>query len=274
MNISGSARHQQLRYALVLIRQLVITDFKVKYQSSVLGYVWSLLRPLFLFSIMYVFFGIFIGTGSGIPHYSAYLLLGIVLWNFFSEVTLMGVSAVVGQSSMLRKLYFPKYVIILAVAVTATINLLLNLVVVGVFMLAGGADLRAESLLAIPMIIELGILAVGLSFLLSALYVKFHDTGYVWEIILQAGFYATPIIYPLRVVYDKSHLVSQLLVSNPVAQVIQDCRFLLITRQTMTTGDLFVTSWARLIPVAITVLFAAGSVWYFKRQAPNFAEMV
>lgn len=267
---------RQIRYSTLLVRELVVTDFKVKYQSSILGYLWSLLRPLFMFSILYVFFGVFVGTGTGIPHYPAYLLLGIVLWNFFAEVTSMSVMAVVGQSSMLRKLHFPKYVIIVAVAVTATINLLLNLLVVGIFMAVGGAQLRPESLLAIPMIAELGLLGIGLAFLLSALYVRFHDAGYIWEIILQAGFYATPIIYPMSFVTAKSHLVAQILLSNPIAQVIQDCRYLLITTQTVTTGhtDVFSTSWARLIPIVITVVIAIGSVWYFKRQAPNFAEMV
>lgn len=263
-------------YAVRLIRELVITDFKVKYQSSILGYLWSLLRPLFLFSILYVFFGTFVGAGGDVPHYASYLLLGIVLWNFFGEVTMQGVSAVVGQSSMLRKLQFPKYVIVLAVAVSATINLLINLVIVGIFMLVGGAEVRLESLLVIPLIAELGLLAIGLAFFLSALYVKFHDTSYIWEIILQAGFYVTPIIYPLTFVTKKSPLVAQILISNPIAQVIQDCRYLLITTQTKTTGSqhMFATSSARLIPVAITVAIAAASILYFKRQAPDFAEMV
>jgi len=258
----------------VLIRELVATDFRMKYQSSVLGYVWSLLRPFFMFAIMYAFFGIFLGTGNGIPHYSSYLLLGILLWNFFAEVTGQGVQSVVAQASMLRKIHFPKYVIVLSVSVTALINLAISFIVLGVFMVTLGADVRWASFLVILLVAELALLAIGMSFFLSALYVKFRDASYIWEIALQAGFYVTPVFYVMSFVQAKSLFVAAVLMSNPIAQVIQDARYLMITKQTTVTEDVFSTGWYRLVPIATDLVVAALSIWYFKRQAPLFAEAV
>jgi ABC-2 type transport system permease protein len=255
-----------------LTRELVATDFRIKYQSSFLGYAWSLLRPLFMFVIMYTFFGIFIGAGSGIPNYSSYLLLGILMWNFFAEVTSMSVGSVVGQSGMLRKLYFPKYVIIVAVTVTALINLILNSVVLGVLMAILGSDIRWSSLLVIPLVLELAVFSMGCAFLLSALYVRFRDMSYIWDIFLQAGIYVTPVFYALSFVSDKSLAFAACMSMNPITQVIQDARYLLITPQSITLNNLVSTGWYRAVPIAFVVVFAGLSAWYFKRRAPYFAE--
>jgi ABC-2 type transport system permease protein len=126
---------QRYRYSVILLKQLVKTDFKLRYQGSVLGYAWSLLRPLFLFIILYIVFGVFLKAKGDIPHYPVYLLLGIVLWNYFAEVTSGGVTAIVGRGDLLRKINFPKYVIILAGSFSAFINLLINFGVIGVFMI-------------------------------------------------------------------------------------------------------------------------------------------
>jgi ABC-2 type transport system permease protein len=96
----------------ILLRELVVTDFKLRYQGSVLGYAWSLLKPLFLFAIMYVVFGVIVKLGS-IEHYSVYLLLGIVLWTFFSEATSQGMSSITSRGDIIRKINFPKYIIVL-----------------------------------------------------------------------------------------------------------------------------------------------------------------
>ena len=269
-----AAFSRQYGYAVVLTRELVAAEFRMKYQSSVLGYVWSLLRPLFMFGILYIFFGIFIGTGAELPNYASYLLLGILLWNFFAEVTGGGVAAVVNQAAMLRKLYFPKYVVVLAVVVIAFINLLINSVVLGVLMLILGCELRWSSFLVIPLVIELAIFATGVAFLLSTLYVRFRDTGYVWDIVLQAGFYVTPIFYSLSFVRGKSPYTAALLSLNPMAQIIQDARYLTITTHTTTLDELTRSGLMRLIPIVFVLVFTVWATWLFKRRAPSFAEEV
>src|SRR5258707_12230224 len=102
-------RHIRERYgySIILLRQLVKTDFKLRYQGSLLGYAWSLLKPLMMFAILYVVFTVFLPVGKGVPHYPVYLLLGIVMWNYFNEVTTGSVDAIVGKSELLRKINFP-----------------------------------------------------------------------------------------------------------------------------------------------------------------------
>lgn len=263
---------QRYRYSVILLQELVRTDFKLRYQGSILGYLWSLLRPLFLFVILYFVFVHFFKIGANTPHFAIYLLLGIILWNYFVEVTNGSVGAIVGKGDLLRKLNFPKYIIILASSVSAFINLLLNLIVVFVFMLFDHVDLTANALLFIPIIIELFVFSIGVAFFLSALFVKFRDISYIWEVILQGAFYATPILYPLSLVPDK---VLNFLMLNPMAQLIQDARYVLVTQEAAVMADVYggkIYMW--LIPITIVIAMALCGGMYFRSQSKNFAEDV
>ena len=257
----------------VLLFELVVTDFKLRYQGSVLGYAWSLLKPLFLFAIMYVVFGMLVKIGS-IEHYGVYLLLGIVLWNFFSEATSQGMASIINRGDLLRKINFPKYILILSATISALINLALNLLIVGVFMVINGVQISASILLFPLYVIEIYIFALGLAALLSAANVKYRDIGHVWEIILQAAFYATPLIYPLSLVLEKSTLAAQVLLMNPMAQAIQDARYSLITHKTETISSIFSTGWYTLIPLTIVVVVFIWGVLYFKKHSKYFAENI
>lgn len=265
---------QRYSYSLILLRELVITDFKLRYQASALGYLWSVLKPLFLFVILYVVFGLLIGATGGVPHYPVYLLLGILLWNYFSEVTNIGATSIVAKGDLLRKLNFPKYIIVASGSVSAFINLIINFFVLAGFMFFNGVTLRIDSLLLIPLLLELFLLSIGIAFLLSALYVKLRDINYIWEILMQAAFYATPIIYAINLVVDKSMTAAQLLLLNPVAQIIQDARYVLITDQTLSFEDIYGSGWYRLIPVGITVIIILFSAYYFRKRSPYFAEEI
>lgn len=260
------------RYSLILLKQLVKTDFKLRYQGSVLGYLWSLLRPLALFTVLYVVFVYFIQLGSAVPFYASYLLLGIVFWNFFTEMTSGTISSIVDRGDILRKINFPKYVIIIAGSVSALINLAFNAIVLLFFMFLQGIPF-GPSLLFIPLLLfELFILALGCSFLLSALYVKFHDVKYIWEVILQAGFYATPILYPLTKVIEINVTVAKLIMLNPIAQIIQDARFLVITDETTTIGHLYGTNKIYLVPIGIVITLFTLSAFFFRNHSKSFAE--
>lgn len=266
---------QKYRYSLILLKELVITEFKLRYQGSVLGYLWSLLRPLFLFVILYFVFIYFLRIGSDIPHWPVALLLGIVLWNFFSEVTNNGVTAIVNRGDVIRKINFPKYVIVLAGSVSAFINLLLNLVVIGIFMAINGVDIHWIALLSPVYIIELFAFALGLAFILSAVFVSLRDMNYIWEIIMQGLFYASAIIYPVSMVIDKSPKIAELLLLNPVAQSIQDIRYVLISEQNPTLYSLSGGNlWWSLVPVGIVVATLVIGGLFFKKKSPNFAENV
>ncbi|MEO5950653.1 MAG: ABC transporter permease [Candidatus Saccharimonadales bacterium] len=257
----------------ILLRELVVTDFKLRYQGSVLGYAWSLLKPLFLFAIMYVVFGVLIKLGS-VEHYAVYLLLGIVLWTFFSEATSQGMGSIVGRGDLLRKISFPKYIIVLSTTISALINLILNLVIVGVLMAVNGVELHWSALILPIYIFEIYLFALGLAFFLSALNVKYRDTSHIWEIIMQAAFYATPIIYPLSIVMEKSEIAAKFLLLNPVAQAIQDARYYLITTETITPFTLFSNIFYILIPFLIVILVFVFGTLYFKKHSKYFAENI
>lgn len=255
-----------------LLAELVRTDFKLRYQGSMLGYAWSLLRPLLLFLILYLVFVQFLKIGKGFPHFPVYLLLGIVIWNFFTEMTNQSLTSIVGRGNLIRKIRIPRWIIILSASISAVINLLINLVVVAVFAVVNEVELM-PSLVLLPLIlVEVYIFALGLSLLLSALYVKYRDISYIWEVITQAGFYITPIIYPLGLITNE--LLQKIILLNPMAQAIQGARHAAITPETITAWQVFDGGWYRFLPfIIVGVTFIAGLL-YFKSQAKYFAEEV
>jgi ABC-2 type transport system permease protein len=258
----------------ILLRELVITDFKLRYQGSVLGYLWSILKPLFLFAILYIVFDRFLRLGRDIEHFPVYLLLGIVLWSFFTEATSNGLSAIIGRGDLIRKINFPKYIIVVSGTISALINLGFNLLVVFVFIIVNGVHVTPLAILIVPIVIELYVFALALAFFLSAFNVKFRDIGYLWEIFLQAAFYATPILYPLQMVIKESELAAKLVMLNPVAQVIQDARYVLVTHDSITIYELYQGSIAILIPFLIIILSIIIASWYFRKSSKTFAESI
>jgi ABC-2 type transport system permease protein len=262
----------RFRYPAILLKQLVKTDFKLRYQGSVLGYVWSLLRPLLLFIILYIVFARFLRVGEGVPNFPIYLLLGIVFWNFFVEVTNGSVSAIVGKGDLIRKINFPKYIIILAGSISALINLFLNFIIIGVFMWALDVPVSVGAIFLMPfVIVEMFVFSLALGFFLSAAFVRFRDVSYIWEVILQGAFYATPILYPLSLIPDSA---ARLLILNPMAQIIQDARYLLVTTEAETIASVYGTRNARLIPLAVVLLVAVVATIYFRKRSAYFAEEV
>lgn len=257
----------------ILLRELVVTDFKLRYQGSVLGYLWSVLKPLFLFAILYVVFDRFLQLGRDIEHFPVYLLLGIVLWQFFTEATSNGLQSITGRGSLIRKVNFPKYIIVISGTMSSLINLCINLAVVLIFIVINDVHLTWQALLIIPFILELYIFALASAFLLSALNVKFRDVGYLWEIFLQAFFYATPILYPLQMIIAQSEIAAKILMLNPVAQIIQDARYVLVTPSTVRVYDL-VHDWKVFIPFAIIIVVACIAVFYFRKSSKKFAELI
>jgi ABC-2 type transport system permease protein len=199
-------------------------------------------------------------------------LLGILLWNFFAEVTSGSVGAIVGKGDLLRKINFPKYVIIIASSFSALINLALNFFVIAFFILLANINLSWHAFLMIPLLIELFVFSVGIAFLLSALFVRFRDVAYIWEVVLQAGFYATPVLYPVSLIPEKA---AKILMLNPVAQIIQDARWALITPETQTLYSIYNNNpYIYIIPVGTTVLIAFFSSLYFRKRSKYFAEEV
>lgn len=263
---------KRYRYSFILLRELVITDFKLRYQGSVLGYLWALLRPLFLFAILYVVLVLILHIGREIEHWGPALLLGIVLWNFFSEVVRQGLKSVVSSGRLIRKINFPKYIIVISTSLSAIINLIINLGVVAIFAAINQVELTWGVLLIPLFVIELYIFGLGLAFLLSTINVKFRDIDYIWDVISQALFYGSAIMFPMNRVADINDQVAQLLLLNPLSQAIQDARFFGVTDQVYSTNSLPNSALFIIAPIMITLVTFAIGAWYFRRRSPHFAE--
>lgn len=262
----------------VLLKELTKTDFKLRYQGSVLGYLWALLRPLMLFAILYVVFAKLLRFGGDIPHYPVYLLTGTTLWSFFSECTNQGIQAIVNRGDLLRKISFPKYIVVVSATLTAVINLLINLVVIVVFALINGVTPTLGWLLVIFPIVELYLLSLGIAFLLGAINVKYRDVTSIWEVLMQALFYAVPIIYPISMVIEKSPdfgpLAARFILLNPISQCIQDVRYLLITSDTITTWSFMDNSLLVCLPILLVLAILITAALYFRKKSKFFAEEI
>jgi ABC-2 type transport system permease protein len=256
-----------------LLWLMSVTEFKRVYHGTILGYLWSLVRPLMLFGVLYFVFseGLKIGKTSDVEHYPVLLLMGIVLFTFFSESTTESVTSVVNQEGVVRKTQFPRLVIPLATVLTCSFNFVLNFGVVLVFVLAFGVA-PAWTWLLLPVALLLLItLTVAVSTALSVLYVRFRDTQIIWTVVAQVLFYATPIIYPITTFNDPS--IERLLMFNPLAVIFEQVRVWVLREPTAPTAAEAAGGWVYLLPAAaIFVGTCVFAVWIFNREAPRVAE--
>jgi len=253
-----------------LIRSIGLSDFKVKYNASVLGYFWTLAKPLLLFSILFIVFTKFLHIGKDIPFYSLQLLVGIMIWNYFAESSITAMNSIVSKGGLIRKIYFPREIIVLASGLTSFMTLLLNLAVVPFFMFIKHVPVSLNVIFIIPLLIELFLFTVGLSLMLSALFVKFRDIGHIWEVSLQGLFYATPIIYAPSVIPERYR---GLILLNPIAQIVQDIRNVLIT-PTAITSEQALKGILGFIPLLLVLAVLILGVSYFNKSSGKFAEDV
>jgi ABC-2 type transport system permease protein len=229
-----SAVGDDLRRFWSLAFTLAATDFKLRFFGSALGYLWSLVRPLLLFGVLYAVFTEVIRFGEGVEHYPVYLLSSLVLFQFFSEATSNGVTSLVDRENLLRKIRFPRLVIPLAVALHSLLNLGLNLIVVFIFVFASGIEPRAAWLELLVLVPLLAVFTAGVAMLLSALYVRFRDFKPIWEVALQLLFYGSPVLYVITEVPDS---VQEIAAMNPIAVVLTQWRHAVIDPDAPTIID-------------------------------------
>lgn len=254
---------------------LATTDFKLKFFGSVLGYLWQIMRPLLLFSVLFLVFSVFLDLGAGLPYYAAALLLGIVLYTLVSEATSGSVRSLVTRETLVRKVQFPRLAVPLSVNLTAVFNLGLNLLPVLVFLLVlGGRPMW--SWLELPFLVAaLCVFALGLSMALSALFVRYRDVEPIWDVALQATFYASPIIYPINQLLDNpqyQEIGHWLVRLNPFATILQQARHSFISPEHMSAAEAVGGAAWLLVPVGITIAVFVIGLRVFDREAPRVAE--
>ena len=255
-----------------LARILAVTDFKLRFFDSALGYLWTLIRPLLLFGVLYVVFSEVVRVGEGVDHYPAVLLSGLVFFYYLAEATTKAVTSVLDHESLVRKVQFPRMVIPVSVVLSASFFLLLNLVVVFFFILVGGVEPR-WTWLELPLLLAILIFFVaGLAMLLSALYVPFRDVRPIWEVLLQILFYGTPILYPIELLSERSATLAHLALCNPLAALIQQFRHAIVDPDAQSAAAAIGGAPRLLVPTAIVVGAFALGLWVFNRLAPRIAE--
>jgi ABC-2 type transport system permease protein len=258
------------RRLLHLTRLLAVTDFRLRFFGSVLGYLWQVIHPLLLFGVLYVVFTEVVRIGSDVPFYGVALLSGIVLFVFLSEATSQAVQSLVEREPIVRKIQFPRLAVPLSVVLTALFRLSLNLLVVFVFLLAAGGEPRV-SWLQLPLLIALlATLAAGLAALLSALYVHFRDVKPIWDVVLQVIFYGSPIFYPIDVITNDT--ARELLMLNPFAAILQQFRHAVIDPANPSAAEAIGGDARLLVPLGLVAAAAVVGFRYFDRKAPRIAE--
>ena len=265
-----------------LTYHIALSEFKLKFFGSALGYVWQVMRPLLLFGVLYVFFVVIFkvdkGKGAAGHFYGAQLLGSIVLFTFFSETAAGAVRSVVDRENLVRKIEFPRLVIPISVTLLSAFNLGLNLIVVMIFSLLAGVR-PMLSWLELPLIIAvLAVLTTGIAMLLSALFVRFRDIQPIWDVFAQILFYSSPVIIPAETVKEKlahgglDQFLYHLYTLNPLVTVFQQFRHAMINRATLSAGQVLGSWSALLAPLALVAVVFVLGFWVFNREAPHIAE--
>lgn len=275
--ISGSFKDRS-SYALTVLRALVRTDFRLRYQGSFLGVLWSVLEPLLMFCVMYLVFARFLRMSDGTPTYPVVLLLGICSWQFVTDSTNVGLRSVVDRGDLLRKIHFPNYIVVVSATVGALISYGINLIVVLLFALIDRVQFTWRVILLPINILELYAVTIGWTLVMATMYVYWRDIAHIWDVLQQLVFYAMPIIYPLTYVVQRGGWLARLArleLLNPFAQAIQDIRHNFIAPATQPTiWNQFSAWWIKLIPLVITAFILWLGIFVFRKYERHFAEVM
>lgn len=254
---------------------LATTDFRLRFFDSILGYAWTLLRPLFLFGVLYLVFTTLLPVGDSVPFYGVTLLVGIVSWQFLAEATSQSVRSLVARENLVRKVDFPRLAVPLATVLTALFNYVLALVPVMIFLLAAGGGITWRFIELPFLVVALFVLAFSLALSLSALFVRYRDVEPIWDVVMQAGFYLSAVIFPIEIVIQKAADVghpwlARAVLCNPFTAILQQMRHAVVSPAQQSTTQAL--SWYVVIPIAIVLGLLALGYTIFSRAAPKIAE--
>jgi ABC-2 type transport system permease protein len=267
-----SAMGPDFRRMLALAWTMATAEFKLRFYGSALGYLWQLARPMLLFGVLLVVFTIVVRLGNTVELYAPTLLFGIVLFTYFSEATAGAVSAMVDRENLVRKIDFPRLAVPLSVVITATFNFVLNMVPVLIVLIAMGAEIRWTWLELVPLAMALALLSIGIAMILSAAYVRARDVQPIWEVFLQAMFYASGVLVPVQAIQSQfGDTIARILMFNPFSVVLQQSRHAVVASHPSAV-EAAGSWWVLLVPLMITIALLIGGFRYFNREAPRIAE--
>ena len=257
---------------------LARTEFKLAFFGSALGYLWQVMRPLLLFGVIYLVLSrSVLASTSKQPFFPAALLLGIVLFGFFSEASGGAVSSLVNRENLVRKIEFPRLAVPMSIVLTALMNLGLNLIPVLIFLFAAGGRAMLSWLELPLLVLFLAAFTAGLGMLLSVSYVRYRDVRPIWDVVLQMTFYASGIfimIINLKPVsaFGTKVYINRILLANPFAAVLEQARHVFIDPSYPSAAKAIGGTGLLMVPVGITLAAIVIGFWTFNRQAPLVAE--
>jgi len=263
-----------LPYYLRVLRVVGAIEFKAKYEGAVLGYVWSLVKPLAYFGVLWLVFAHLLRTANQTENFALFLLIGILLFTFFVDAVGVMLPSIVDGGAILRRLSFPPILVPLSSSVGIFITFLVNVCAIAVFIGVQRISPRLEWLLVPPLIAELYVFCLGVGLFAAALYVRFRDVSQIWELASQLLFFASAIFYPIGIVPTWAERVAFL---NPFVQVMQDVRHAVLGPSgpnDVTAATVYAGVGGRAIPIAIAVALFVGALVYFRRESRYFAERV
>lgn len=245
------------------IRNLVLRDLKVRYRNSFLGFIWSLLNPLLMMSVYTVVFSVLLR--NDIPNFPLFVLVGLLPWNFAVASVMGSVTSVVGNSHLIKKVYFPREVLPLALVLSNLVNFALALPVLFLLMAITRTQVTSGILL-LPVIMFIQTLfLLGLGFFLASINVFFRDTEVIVEVLVLAWFFLCPVFYRMETLSEQYSRI--LYWVNPMASLISSYRLILYDHS---PPDLFF-----LVRTLITAsIFLVAGYAVFRRLSPRFGEEV
>jgi ABC-2 type transport system permease protein len=251
-----------------LTRELALTNFKLKYTGSVLGYLWSLFKPLMYFGIMYVIFVDILHNRQ--PDFPMQLLLAIVIFNFFTECTGTALGSIAGNGGLVRKAFFPLSALVVSQSLTALLTMVINLsLVILIAGVTGRLELGLYTLVVPLLLVELYVLSLGVGMLLASAFVFYRDLGHIWEVLTMVLMYACGVVFSaLAIPLRWRHLYFL----NPVAQIIEDLRHSLVAAKDAPWSASMLDPGLIAVPIGLSLLVFVAGLWLFRVLTPLFAE--
>jgi ABC-2 type transport system permease protein len=258
------------RRFFALLWVMAVSEFKLTFHGTSLGYAWSLVRPLLMFGVLLAVFTQVFRFGDSVVDYPALLLLNVMLFTLFAEATQRAVTSVVAREQIVRKAQFPRLVIPLSIVLTEVLDLGLNLIAVFIFILAYGVDPLWTWLLLPALIAGLLLITIAVSMIVSALYPRFRDTLLIWTVLSTVLFYATPVLYPIGVAPERFRHILQL---NPLTPIFEQAQKWIIDPDAPGAwGATSGSHWLLAVSFVVLVALCGAAFWIFKREAPRIAE--
>jgi ABC-2 type transport system permease protein len=272
--VSAARPTRGVAYYLRVLRVVGVIEFKAKYAGAALGYIWSLAKPLAYFGVLWLVFAHLLRTANQTEDFTLFLLIGILLFTFFSDCVSVMLPSIVVGGSILRRLAFPPILVPLSASVGICITFLVNISALVIFLGLERVTPQPEWLLVIPLLVELYVFCLGVGLLFAALYVRFRDVGQIWELGVQLLFFASAIFYPIGILPEWAQKIAFL---NPFVQVMQDIRHAILGSSgpnDLTAASVYAGAGGRVIPILIAVSIFVGALAFFRREGRYFAERV